>query len=81
MAEENKKEINELKLHEEVYIIPGVKVMRVPGGLIYTHIHSFNDNMKTLSQSISTTFVPFDFKEGKTLTSKPKKPTGLNFSG
>ena len=81
MAKDDKKSIDDLELHEETYIKPGVKAMRVPEGLIYTHIHSFNENMKTLSQSISTTFVPYKFKKGTTFKTIPKKPKGLNLGG
>tara|TARA_B100000378_G_scaffold70854_1_gene54065 strand:+ start:2040 stop:2294 length:255 start_codon:yes stop_codon:yes gene_type:complete len=79
----DQKSVYELNLHEETTIRTGKKVMRVPGGWIYTTIHSLDEGMNTISQSIATTFVPEPLeeisKDGKTIISKPKSPKGLNF--
>ena len=41
----DQKSVYELNLHEETTIRTGKKVMRVPGGWIYTTIHSLDEGM------------------------------------
>ena len=65
MSDNKEKSIFELELNETVFVAKGIKVTRVPGGWVYTHIQSLSKGIETKSQSISSVFVPLhtEFKE------------------